>query len=78
MPQAHDETIDQIIADVLQVDVDEFDDETVFGTDLEADSLDYVEIAETIEFDIGVHIPDEDLEAIETVGDVKAFVADRQ
>lgn len=73
-----DQEIDRIVADVLRIDQDDFDDGTVFGEDVPAESLDYVEIAETVEFELGVEIPDEDLEAIETVGEVKSYVADRQ
>lgn len=70
-----DAAIDAIVADVLRVDESDFDDDTVFGEDVEASSLDYVEIAETIDFELGVEIPDEALEEIDTVGDVKAYVA---
>lgn len=69
--------VDEIVADVLRIDVDEFDDETHLQEDVDAESLDYVEIAETIEFDVGVEIPDEDLEEIDTVGDLKGYVDER-
>lgn len=69
--------VTEIIADVLQIDPEELDDGTVFGEDVPMESLDYVEIAEMIEFEIGVTIPDEALESIETVGDVRSFVDDR-
>lgn len=78
MTQAEEKTVDRIIADVLRVDASEFDDETVFGEDIPVESLDYVEIAETIEFELGVEVPDEDLEDIKTVGDVKAYVTNHQ
>lgn len=69
--------VDEIVADVLQIDVEEFDDDTDLQDDVDAESLDYVEIAETIEFDVGVEIPDEDLEEIDTVGGLKRYVDER-
>ncbi|AFK21543.1 acyl carrier protein (plasmid) [Haloferax mediterranei ATCC 33500] len=69
--------VENIIAERLRVDSDAFDDETPFdGETLDADSLDLVEIAEAIEADIGVHIPDEDLEGLETVGEFVTYVAE--
>jgi len=71
-------TVDRIVADVLRVSEDEFDDDSTFGEDVEAESLDYVEIAETIAFELDVEIPDEDLQEFETVGDVKSYVEARR
>lgn len=68
--------VEAIVADVLQVDRAEFDDETVFGEDVPAESLDLIEIAETIAFEFDVAVPDEALEDVETVGDLKAYVRD--
>jgi acyl carrier protein len=71
-------TVDRIVADVLRVSEDELDDDSTFGEDVEAESLDYVEIAETIAFELDVEIPDEDLQEFETVGDVKSYVEARR
>ena len=73
-----DDTVDEIIESVLLVDAGAFDDTTTLGPEgLDAESLDVVEMAEMIEDEVGVHIPDDDLEDIETVGEVKEYVADR-
>ena len=70
--------VEEIVADRLRVDSDAFDDGTPFdGEALDADSLDLVEIAEAIEAEVDVHVPDEDLEDLETVGDLTAYVAER-
>lgn len=69
-------TLEGIVADRLRVEPAEFDDTTTFD-DLEAESLDMVEIAEAIEADVGVHIPDEDLAEIDTVADLKSYVTER-
>ena len=71
-----DSSVDQIIESVLLVD--EFDEETKLGPEgLGAESIDVVEVAEMIDDDVGVWIPDEDLEDLETVGDLKGYVAER-
>jgi len=70
------ERVEGIVADVLRVDAADLDDGTVLGEDVPAESLDYFEIAETVEAELGVAIPDEDLEAIETVGDLESYVVD--
>lgn len=70
--------IDTIIADRLRVETDSFDDSTTLkGETLDAESLDVVELAEVIEEELGVHIPDEDLADIESVGDLKEYVKER-
>ena len=70
-----DDTIEGIIVDRLRVDRSAFDDETRFaGETIDADSLDIVEAAEAIDANLGVHIPDAELETVETVGDLKSFV----
>lgn len=72
------ERVEGIVADRLRVDEDAFDDGTAFdGETLDAESLDMVEIAEAVEADIGVHVPDEALEDVDTVGDLSTYVTDR-
>lgn len=67
--------IDDIVATTLRIDQSDFDDGTDLGPDgLDADSLAVVEMAETVDVELDVTIPDEDLEDLETVGDVKAYV----
>lgn len=72
-----DRAIDELVADRCGTDRDAFDDATRFdGEVLAADSLDVVELAEAVDAEFGVHIPDGDLEDLATVGDLKAYVAD--
>jgi len=69
--------VESIVADRLRVDQEALNDETRFdGEALDAESLDMVEIAEAVEADIGVHVPDEDLEEIKTVGDLRSYVVE--
>lgn len=63
------ETLQKIIAGVLDLDPASVTEEKSFSGDLEADSLDRMEIIMQIEDELGIEIPDEILEKIVTVGD---------
>ena len=63
------EKLQQIIADVLSVDVDEIKPETTFRDDLGADSLDVFQIIMGIEKEFDIEIPNEKAEKIVSVGD---------
>ena len=68
--------IQEVVADVLQIDLEEVTLEKNFAQDLGANSLDRVEIVMNLEDRLNIAIPDEDLEKIETVADaVKAIEA---
>ena len=53
--------------DVLSVDASKITLEASFGDDLDADSLDLVELVMALEDEFGIEIPDEDAEKITTV-----------
>ena len=63
------EILQQIIAEVLNVDVDEITPDTTFVDDLGADSLDVFQIIMGIEEEFDIEIPTEEAEKIVTVGD---------
>ena len=63
------EKMQQIIADVLSVDLDEIKPETTFKEDLGADSLDVFQIIMAVEEEFNIEIPTEEAEKIVTVGD---------
>jgi acyl carrier protein len=54
--------------EVLSVDESKVVPEARFGDDLDADSLDLVELVMSLEEEFGVEVPEDDLEGIETVG----------
>ena len=53
----------------------EITEETNFKDDLNADSLDLFELVMALEEVFGTEIPSEDLEKLETVGDVMEYLA---
>ena len=63
------ETLQKIIAEVLDVEEDEITMDTRLLEDLGADSLDAVEIIMGIEEEFDIEIPSEEAEKIVTVGD---------
>jgi acyl carrier protein len=66
--------IKAIIVEQLQVEESAVTLETSLMKDLEADSLDAVEIIMGIETEFGIEIPDEDAEKFQTIGDIVKYV----
>ena len=63
------EKIREIIADVLNLELDEITEDKKFVDDLGADSLDIFQIIMGIEESFDIEIENEDAEKIVTVGD---------
>ncbi len=68
------ETVQSILADQLGVEADQVTMESNFIDDLNADSLDIVELVMAMEQEFGISIPDEEAERIKTVGDAVNFI----
>ena len=60
--------------EVLSVSDDQVTEDAKFGDDLDADSLDLVELVMALEEEFGIEVPEEDLEGIETVGQAFGLV----
>ena len=71
------EDIKAVIVEVLGVDAEEVTLEASFQEDLEADSLDLVELIMAFEDKFGAEIPDDDAQQITTVGAAVAYVEKR-
>ncbi len=61
--------------EVLSVSEDQVTIDAKFGDDLDADSLDLVELVMALEEEFGVEVPEEELEGVETVGQAYELVA---
>lgn len=68
------EKVRDIIVEQLQVDQDAVMPETSLMKDLEADSLDAVEIIMGIEAEFGIEIPDEEAEKFQSINDIVKYV----
>jgi acyl carrier protein len=71
------EIIKKIIAEQLKVDESIITMDTHLMKDLEADSIDAVEIIILIEEKYGIEIPDEEAEKFQRVGDLVRYVEGR-
>ena len=69
--------IKELIVDQLGIDDAEITMNTNLMKDLEADSLDAVEIIMAIEDEFDIEIPDEEAEKMQVVSDLVKFVEDR-
>jgi acyl carrier protein len=68
------EGVKEIIVDLLGVDAGKVTPEARFREDLEADSLDIVELIMAFEDKFGSEISDEDAQKISTVGEVATYI----
>ena len=64
----------EIIMDQLDVEEDEVTMDANIQEDLDADSLDMVDLVMSVEEDFDLKIEDEDVEKIKTVGDIVSFI----
>ena len=65
--------ISEIVAEKLNIEADTIKRETTFG-DLDADSLDVVEVIMALEDEFGIEIPDEVAEKFKNIGDVVDYI----
>lgn len=66
--------VKEIIADKLGVNISQVIDDANFAMDLNADSLDTVELIMAFEEEFGIVIPDEDTQRIATVKDAINYI----
>lgn len=72
------EKILAVVAEQLGVDVNDLTEESSFKDDLNADSLDLFQIIMSLEEEFGIEIPNEDAEAILTIGDALKYVESKK
>ena len=71
-------SIKEVVADQLGVDVSELENDTSLQKDLNADSLDLFQIIMSLEEEFDIEIPTEDTENIDTIGDIEAYLNSRK
>jgi len=71
------ETVKSVVAEQLGIDESELTMDSSFNDDLEADSLDIVELMMALEDEFKIEISDEDAGKISTIGDVVEYIKDR-
>ena len=70
--------VKKIIVEQLGVDEEEVTPQASFVEDLNADSLDLVELIMSLEEEFGMEISDEDAEKIQKVSDAVEFIEEHQ
>ena len=66
----------QIIAEQFNIDKDDLTEDMNFQDDLNADSIELVELVMSIEEEFETEVSEEDLEKLKTIGDVIEYVED--
>lgn len=72
------EKIRDLIVEEVGVDEEQVTMDASFKNDLNIDSLDLFEMVMTLEEEFDVEIPSEDLENIDTVGDLIQYIENHQ
>lgn len=72
------EKIRDLIVEEVGVDTDQVTMEASFKDDLNIDSLDLFEMVMALEEEFDVEIPSEDLEKMDTVGDIVTYIQNKQ
>jgi acyl carrier protein len=81
MAQSRDDvvaTMREVLASELDVDADKVNADARFKEDLDADSLDLVEVVLALEEKFGIEIPDDEIAGVKTVGEAADLVIAKQ
>ena len=70
------EKVKEIISEQLEISLENIDSDSTFE-EMDADSLDLVELVMALEEEFGIEISDEEIENIKSVGDVVEHIQSR-
>ena len=68
--------IKDIVAEQLNFEIEKLSEDTLFVEDLNADSLEIVELVMALEQEFGIEIAEDDVEKIKTIGDLADVLAE--
>ena len=77
MPELDFTELQELAAEILGVDPEQVQLNVSFARDLEADSLDLVELIAAVEDKYDVELPEDELEQLKNVGDLWKFLEAR-
>ncbi len=66
--------IEDVIVEQIAIDASDLSESTAFEADLEADSLDMLQIVTALEDAFGIEVDDSVFEQIKTIGDAASYV----
>ncbi|MDB9421006.1 acyl carrier protein [Microcystis aeruginosa] len=69
--------VKKVVVEQLEVEPEKVTPEASFANDLQADSLDVVELVMALEEEFDIEIPDEAAEQIDTVGKAVAHISEK-
>jgi acyl carrier protein len=81
MAQSREEVVDtmkDVLSSELGVDAEKVTADARFKEDLDADSLDLVEVVLALEEKFGIEIPDDEIAGVKTVGEAADLVISKQ
>lgn len=72
------EKVKEVVAEQLDAEVEDMTMETSLMKDLDADSLDAVEIIMALEDEFEVEIPDDDAEGFKSIGNIVDYIKEKK